>query len=54
MTAKTRKKPRRFPETQVRLRLILDELRLLRADVAELRGLVFAGHAVPVPTKADE
>ena len=51
--AKTRKKPRRFPETQIRLKQILDELRILCADVAELRGIVFAAYAVPKPPKAD-
>ena len=33
--AKTRRKPRRFPETQIRLRQILDELRELKALINE-------------------
>ena len=33
--AKTRNKPRRFPETQIRLRQILDELRELKALINE-------------------
>jgi len=39
------RKPRRFPETQIRLRQILDELRLLRVEVDEIRTAT-----VPPPT----
>jgi hypothetical protein len=37
MTAK-RRKPRRFPETQIRLRQILDELRLLQGRIGNVEA----------------
>jgi hypothetical protein len=37
MTTK-RRKARRIPETQIRLREILDEIRLMRADVDAIRA----------------